>query len=731
MAYSLQTIKGIEYAVFDASPGAVVVNYGADTTPPVISNIVATPAGGGIATISWTTNEVSDSLVAYGTDPGNLNLSASSPALVTIHSLGLSGLLPNTIYYYRVTSADQATNSATSPEPPAVPLQFTTPNNPPNTPSSPTPADGAVDQVLNVGLSWTGGDPDGDTVTYDVYFEANDNTPDVLVSNDQSGATYDPGLLTANTQYYWQIVATDEHGASSSGPVWAFTTLNNPPNTPSNPSPADGAVDQDLNVDLSWTGGDPDGDTVTYDVYFEANDNTPDVLVSNDQSGATYDPGILTANTQYYWQIVATDEHGASSSGPVWAFTTLNNPPNTPSNPSPADGAVDQDLNVDLSWTGGDPDGDTVTYDVYFEANDNTPDVLVSNDQSGATYDPGLLTANTQYYWQIVATDEHGASSSGPVWAFTTLNNPPNTPSNPSPADGAVDQVLNVDLSWTGGDPDGNTVTYDVYFEANDNTPDVLVSNDQSGITYDPGILASNTQYYWQIVATDEHGASSSGPVWAFTTLNNPPNTPSNPSPADGAVDQDLNMVLSWTGGDPDGDTVTYDVFFSTAPSPATLICDNVFAATCDPGTLSPNTHYYWQVVATDQHGASSSGAIWDFQTGSEPNNPPNTPSSPSPANGASEVSLTAALSWTGGDPDGDTVTYDVYFGTTPSPATLICDNVSAATCDPGALNANTHYYWQVVSTDQPGASSTGPVWDFTTMADVYQLFLPVINLND
>ena len=97
-----------------------------------------------------------------------------------------------------------------------------------------------------------------------------------------------------------------------------------------------------------------------------------------------------------------------------------NNPPNTPSNPSPVDGATDQSLGVDLSWTGGDPDGDTVTYDVYFEANDTTPDVLVSDDQSGTSYDPGTLITSTHYYWQIVVKDEHEATTTGPVWDFTT-----------------------------------------------------------------------------------------------------------------------------------------------------------------------------------------------------------------------------------------------------------------------------------------------------------------------
>jgi formylglycine-generating enzyme required for sulfatase activity len=97
-----------------------------------------------------------------------------------------------------------------------------------------------------------------------------------------------------------------------------------------------------------------------------------------------------------------------------------NNPPNLPFSPYPADGAAVQSLDVDLSWSGGDLDGDAVTYDVYLEANDSTPDVLVVYNGPETTYDPGALLPNTRYYWRIVARDEHGATTAGPVWTFTT-----------------------------------------------------------------------------------------------------------------------------------------------------------------------------------------------------------------------------------------------------------------------------------------------------------------------
>lgn len=95
-------------------------------------------------------------------------------------------------------------------------------------------------------------------------------------------------------------------------------------------------------------------------------------------------------------------------------------------------------------------------------------------------------------------------------------NSPPNPPSDPSPADGASEIVINEDLSWTCTDPDGGLLKYDVYFGTEN--PPQKVSSQQTSKTYDPVLMEYNSTFYWKIVAFDNHDASTSGPIWSFTT---------------------------------------------------------------------------------------------------------------------------------------------------------------------------------------------------------------------
>lgn len=98
-----------------------------DTTAPILTNILVsnlTPSG---ATITWTTNEGSDTQVEYGLTTSYGSSTTPNAAMVTSHSQALSSLTAITLYHYRVKSRDAAGNLKTSAD-----FTFTT-NNPADT----------------------------------------------------------------------------------------------------------------------------------------------------------------------------------------------------------------------------------------------------------------------------------------------------------------------------------------------------------------------------------------------------------------------------------------------------------------------------------------------------------------------------------------------------------------------------------------------------------------------
>lgn len=93
-------------ATFAASP-----NF-PDTIAPELSNIAVSNITATSATLSWTTDEGSTSVVNYGLT-SFYGSSTGDAAHVTRHSVLLSGLSAETTYHYRVSSADAANNVTT------------------------------------------------------------------------------------------------------------------------------------------------------------------------------------------------------------------------------------------------------------------------------------------------------------------------------------------------------------------------------------------------------------------------------------------------------------------------------------------------------------------------------------------------------------------------------------------------------------------------------------------
>ncbi|HOZ52725.1 MAG TPA: hypothetical protein PLU17_12750, partial [Chitinophagaceae bacterium] len=100
-----------------------------------------------------------------------------------------------------------------------------------------------------------------------------------------------------------------------------------------------------------------------------------------------------------------------------------------------------------------------------------------------------------------------------------------------------------------------------------------------------------------------------------------PPNCAINFSPADASLATCNTPILSWGsgGGSPTG----YDVFLDTSPTdvanfdPIVQVSTNQPGTTFNPGTLLPNTTYYWAVLPQNADGPALSCGIQSFTTGS------------------------------------------------------------------------------------------------------------------
>jgi hypothetical protein len=139
-------------------PGQLLVGTPpADTTPPAISAVAGTGITTTGATVTWLTDEASDSQVEYGATTAYGSATTLATTLLTSHSVALGGLAPGALCHARVKSRDGAGNLATSGD-----FTFTTLPLPP----PPPPTSGPIGfWSFGEGAGTTAADMTGDGLT--------------------------------------------------------------------------------------------------------------------------------------------------------------------------------------------------------------------------------------------------------------------------------------------------------------------------------------------------------------------------------------------------------------------------------------------------------------------------------------------------------------------------------------------------------------------------------------
>ena len=103
-SYTVNTSKSSESYEFNITAAKKMIS-------PIITNITVTNITNNSATVTWDTNEISDSLVKYGIESGNYTHQEYNSTNVISHSLSLTNLSAGVKYYYVVNSTNLSGSS--------------------------------------------------------------------------------------------------------------------------------------------------------------------------------------------------------------------------------------------------------------------------------------------------------------------------------------------------------------------------------------------------------------------------------------------------------------------------------------------------------------------------------------------------------------------------------------------------------------------------------------------
>lgn len=255
----------------------------ADTTAPTISAVTATQIQYNQATITWTTNEASNSSISYGLTTSYGNTTPVNTTLVTSHSMVLTGVQANTTYNYQVISCDKFNNCTTSGN-----FTFKTPVAPDTT----APLITAVTvNDINSGsatITWDTNEASNGLMEYWVTGSAKlTTTLDTSLGTSQSASAKN---LLAGTTYNYRAKSCDAANNCTYSATLTFTTLPSTINTTTPVmtlnKPLVNVTNENQTFSVIVSGTDPQSDVLTY--LITGNPTGSTFTTSTDKRSATF-----------------------------------------------------------------------------------------------------------------------------------------------------------------------------------------------------------------------------------------------------------------------------------------------------------------------------------------------------------------------------------------------------------------------------------------------------------
>jgi chitodextrinase len=221
-----------------------------DATAPTVSSVSATNVTNGSATINWLTNEAATSQVEYGLTTAYGQLTALDSALITPHTMTLTGLAQQTTYNYRVRSKDAAGNERLGSN-----LTFKTTGVDLTPPSAPGGLAGTTASSSQIDLAWSAATDNVAVTAYQIERCVNAGCANfaLLTTLPPTARAFSDQSLAASTTYLYRARAADAAGNISTPSNLASATTAAPDTeNPSAPGTLSTTAVTGTQINLSW-----------------------------------------------------------------------------------------------------------------------------------------------------------------------------------------------------------------------------------------------------------------------------------------------------------------------------------------------------------------------------------------------------------------------------------------------------------------------------------------------
>jgi hypothetical protein len=567
-----------------------------DTTPPTISGVGASPTFSGSETISWTTNEASDSQVEYGTTAAYGSSTALATALVTNHSATLSGLQLSTLYHYRVKSRDAAGNLAASGD-----FTFTTAAD-----STPPAISGVGTSSITASaatISWTTDEASDSQVEYgtSTAYGSSTGLATGLVTNHSTSLTG----LQPSSLYHYRVKSRDGAGNLATSSDFTFTTTGD--TTPPTISGVGTSSITASAATISWTTDEASDSQVEYGTTTAYGSSTglATGLVTNHSNSLTG----LQPSTLYHYRVKSRDAAGNLATSGDFTFTTTGD--TTPPTISAVGASRGSSNSETISWTTNEASDSQVEYGTTTAYGSSTAlaTALVTNHSATLSG----LQLSTLYHYRVKSRDAASNLATSGDFTFTTTGD--TTPPTISGVGASSITASAATISWTTDEASDSQVEYGTTTAYGSSTglATGLVTNHSTSLTG----LQPSSLYHYRVKSRDAGGnlatssdqtfttAAESGNAFTQISLTNVGNT---------SVTINWKTSATTTGVLEYGPTSVTDY----SVSDLTLVKNHITKLS----GLLPSTLYHYQITATHTGKDLITSAILAFKTSDQLNQP-------------------------------------------------------------------------------------------------------------